>query len=146
MPIDIILSIKPGNRMKNMVGLDIAKVKKLVVQNQKNGIVMLGALLITSLAACASNEAPKSVIMEAVINSENVLWQTNFTFDNLKITNSYTKIVDNETVHFYDYTIDAHPKDPSNKNVEAMMGGEQTQSGEIEVVKRGNEWFDLTNS
>lgn len=119
--------------------------KKLTSFKSKMSHVMVGALLLSALAACSSNEAPTNVIMEAVNNSHNEFWQANFTFDNLKVTNSYTRSIDNETVNFYGYSIDAHPKDTSNKTIEALMGGEQTLTGEVELAKRGNSWFDVSN-
>lgn len=130
--------------MKNTMCIVLA-MKKLISFKNKMSHIIVGALLLSALAACSFNEASKSIIMEAVNNSHNEFWQANFTFDNLKVTNSYTRIIDNETVNFYGYSIDAHPKDPSNKTIEALMGGEQTLTGEVELTKRGNSWFDLSN-
>lgn len=130
--------------MKKTMWITIA-MKKVTSFKSKMGHIILGALLLISLAACSSNDAPKSIILEAVNNSHNEFWQANFTFDNLKVTNSYTRSIDNETVNFYGYSIDAHPKDPSNKTIESLMGGEQTLTGEVELAKRGNSWFDVSN-
>lgn len=130
--------------MKNTMWVTMV-MKKVSSFKRNMGHIVLGVLLITSLAACSSNDAPKNIIMEAVNNSHNEFWQANFTFDNLQITNSYTRDVNNETVNFYGYSLDAHPKDPSNKTIEALMGGEQTLTGEVELAKRGNSWFDVSN-
>jgi|GEM_PF-4593985 len=110
---------------------------------QRFSIGLVCALIISTLAACSSDEAPKDIVQKAAIDGQNIFVQYNFNFDNLKVTNAYTRVIGGETVHFYDYSIDVHPKDPSNKNVEAMTGGAQTLTGEVELVKRGQEWFEL---
>ena len=120
-------------------------VRKWALRNRKKGVTAVGCVLIMALTACSS-EAPTDVITEAAttqISKQSPFWPANFTFDNLKVTNKFTRTVDNETVNFYDYSIDAHQKDKTNQNVTQMMGGDQTLTGEVQLVKRGNSWYDL---
>lgn len=83
------------------------------------------------LVGCSSG-APDEAIKQAIINSQPTLKGGGFVLVKYEITNTYTREIEGETYHFYDY------------NGEISSAFAETHNpiqGSVGLVHRGDSWY-----
>lgn len=114
-------------------------------------MLVLG-LFIVMLSACGSSAPPDDIVKNSVANMMAAQFHLQnvgaplevLILDDWEITNSYTKVVDNETGYLYEFQTNLKVKGwDGSKIIEGEINDYGPMSGTVALVKRGSKWYSV---
>ena len=116
---------------------------------KKINVLALG-LFIVMFSACGSSAPPDDIVKNSAASMMAVQFHLQsaplevLILDDWEITNSYTKVVDNETGHLYEFKTNLKVKGwDGSKIIEDKINDYGPMSGTVALVKRGSKWYSV---
>lgn len=93
-------------------------------------------IVIIGSTGCSSGP-PEDIVKDAISKSYSEVQSGWYKITEYEITNSYTREMDDETVHFLDYVVHFKQNEESAYELPSL----DAKEGTISLVKRGDKWY-----